>query len=88
VNVEVIRGSAVSVVTLPMPADLGGSGLPVRSDAGRGRGPGMETAAKPVSAGTGNSSVEKTPSPRPSSVTDVDQSDAFSRDPFTGGPQR
>jgi pilus assembly protein CpaB len=83
-NVEVIRGSAVSTVTLPMPADLGGSGLPRRTDADRS---GSERAAKPAKAVAGRPGVDATQSPRPSAVSDVDQSDAF-KTPFDTGSSR
>jgi hypothetical protein len=89
VNVEVIRGSTVSHVTLPMPADLGGSGLPLRSEAapansGQADRP-SRTAAKPAG---GRPGAEVNQSPRPSAFGDVDQSDAFKSDPFNSGSSR
>jgi pilus assembly protein CpaB len=77
-NIEVIRGSTVSRVTVPMPADMGGSGLPVRSDPDPGRnGSSPDKAANSAKASSGRSGAESTQSPRPSAVSDVDPSDAF-----------
>ncbi len=90
-HVEVIRGSSVSQVTLPMPADLGGSGLPLRAEpAARANSTsgGTEKTAKPAKAVAGRPGVEANQSPRPTAVGDVDQSDAFKADPFNAGSSR
>jgi len=86
-NVEVIRGSAVIRVTLPMPADPGG-GLPIRGDADPSNGGGSEKAVRPAKAVAGRPGPEATQSPRPSAVSDVDQSDAFKTNPFNTGSSR
>lgn len=87
-NVEVIRGSNVIRMTLPMPADLGGSGLPMRPEPNPANsGGGAANTARPSKALAGKPGLDATQSPRPSTVTDVDQSDAFNN-PFTGGAPR
>jgi pilus assembly protein CpaB len=92
-NVEVIRGSTVTHVALPMPADLGGSGLPQRTDAATGTIPGNSGAAvakapKPEKPEASRPGIEASQSPRPAAIGEVDQSDAFKVNPFdTGSPR-
>jgi len=89
VNVEVIRGSAVSRVVLPMPSDLGGSGLPMRSDADTvNSGGSADKTSRTAKVPAARPGAETPQSARPSAVSDVDQSDAFKSDPFNTGPSK